>query len=274
MTEEKPNRHYTKPKQQDSQLIEDEKNVAFIRGYSGNDLTRKVMNDIHALKKPFGVHLNKRNVVKPFEDISPIEFMCARNECSLFLFSSHSKKRPNNLTMGRLFNDRLLDMVEFGVDNYKAIQDLPARVSLGMKPILIFGGEPFETDFEHIRIKNLFNDFFLGPKPANVSVKGIEHVIMFVAANGKIYMRPYLIEQKKMAGRYAVKCHDMGPQIDFIVKRAKLANDEHFKEACKQKLKSKKPKRNKNISKDELGTTHGKIHIGRQDYGKMFNVKY
>lgn len=262
--------------EEESKLVEDEKNVAYIRGFTGNELTKKVMNDIYALKKPNGVPLNKKNVVQPFEDVSPIEFICQKNDCSLFLFTSHSKKRPNNLTMGRLYNGRLLDMVELCIEQYKSIQELPARVTLGMKPLLIFAGDTFETDYEYIRIKNLLNDFFLGPKPTCVRVKGIEHVILFVASNGKIHMRPYLIEQKKIQGssKAAVTCHDMGPQIDFAVKRVKVANNDQFKEACKQKLKPKKSNKNKNMSKDELGTTHGQLHLRGQDFNKMFNVKY
>lgn len=234
------------------------------------------MRDIYMLKKPIGIPLNKKNVVQPFEDVSPIEFICQKNECSLFLFTSHNKKRPNNLVMGRLFNGHVLDMVEFGVEMFKAIEDFPSRISLGVKPILIFAGEPFETDFDMIRIKNLLNDFFLGPKPTSIRVKGIEHAIMFIAHSGRIFIRPYLIEQKKTAGadKLAASIHDMGPQLDLVVRRTKIADHEHFTQACKQKPKVAKSAKNKNISKDELGTTHGRIHIGRQNFDRMYNVKY
>lgn len=257
-------------------MEEDEKNVAYIRGFTACDQITRVMKDIYMMKKPIGVPLNKKNVIQPFEDAQPIEFICQKNECSLFLFTSHNKKRPNNLIMGRLFDGHILDMVEFGVELYKSIEDFPARISLGVKPILIFTGEPFETDFDMIRIKNLLNDFFLGPKPTSIRVKGIEHVIMFVAHGGKIYMRPYMIEQKKVAGtdKTTAACHEMGPQLDLVVRRTKLANHDHFTLACKQKQKAPKSSKNKNVSKDELGTTHGRVHIGRQDFDKMYNVKY
>lgn len=271
-----PNTLKNLKKAQEPQLDEDEKNVAYIRGFTANDLITKVMKDIYMLKKPIGIPLTKRNVIQPFEDASPLEFICQKNDCPLFLFTSHSKKRPNNLVMGRMFDGHILDMIEFGVDFYKSIADFPARISLGMKPILIFVGEPFETDFDMIRIKNLLNDFFLGPKPTSIRVKGIEHIIMFIAHGGKIYMRPYLIEQKKVTGsdKPVVKCHDMGPQLDLEVRRTRIANHDHFTQACKQKPKVSKSSRNKNISKDELGTTHGRVHIGRQNFDKMYNVKY
>lgn len=263
-------------KAHEPQLDEDEKNVAYIRGFTASDLVKRVMKDIYTLKKPIGVPLNKKNVIQPFEDSSPIEFICQKNDCSLFLFTSHNKKRPHNLVMGRLFDGHILDMIEFGVESYKAIDDFPARITLGVKPVLLFAGEPFETEFDMIRIKNLLNDFFVGPKPSNVRVKGIEHVIMFIAHGGKIFMRPYLVEQKKIAGsdKVTAVCHDMGPALDLVVRRTQIADHEHFSYACKQKPKAPKSTKNKNISKDELGTTHGRIHIGRQDFNKMYNVKY
>lgn len=271
-----PNTYKMIQRAQEAQLDEDEKNVAYIRGFTANDQITRVMKDIYMLKKPIGIPLNKKNVIQPFEDPSPIEFICQKNDCSLFLFTSHNKKRPNNLVMGRLFDGHILDMVEFGVELYKAIEDFQARISLGVKPILIFSGEPFETDFDMIRIKNLLNDFFLGPRPTSIRVKGIEHVIMFVAHNGRIFMRPYMIEQKKVSGsdKPVATCHEMGPQLDLVVRRTRIANHEHFGQACKQKPKANKSTKNKNVSRDELGTTHGKIHIGRQDFGKMYNVKY
>jgi hypothetical protein len=41
--------------------------------------------------------LSKNNVTRPFEDRSSVEFLGRANDCSLFAFGSHSKKRPNNI---------------------------------------------------------------------------------------------------------------------------------------------------------------------------------
>jgi len=271
-----PNTKRLLEKIHEPQLDEDEKNVAYIRGFTSSELVNKVMKDLYKLKKPIGITLNKRNVIRPFEDIQPIEFLCQRNECPLFIFTSHSKKRPHNMVMGRVFDGHILDMVEFGVEKYKEMDDFPARITLGLKPLLVFAGEPFETEFDMIRIKNLLTDFFRGPRPSKIRVKGIEHVILITAHDGKIFIRPYMIEQKKLASsdKPIVTCHDMGPQLDLIVRRSQLADNDHYTEACKQKPKKPKSKKNKNISRDELGTTHGKIHIGRQNFDRMYNVKY
>lgn len=271
-----PNTYKSLKRAQEPQLDEDEKNVAYIRGFTASELVNKAMRDLYMLKKPLGISLNKKNVIQPFENAQPIEFICQKNECSLFLFTSHSKKRPNNLVMGRLFDGHMLDMVEYGIETYKAIEDFAPRITLGVKPLLVFAGEPFETEFDMMRIKNLLQDFFQGPRPTKIRVKGIEHVIMIIAHEGKIYIRPYMIEQKKLPGsdKTLASCHDMGPQLDLVVRRTQLADNDHFSEACKQKPKQPKSKKNKNISRDELGTTHGKIHIGRQNFDRMYNVKY
>ena len=34
---------------------------------------------------------------------------------------SNTKKRPNNIVMGRMFDNHLLDMFEFGIENYESI---------------------------------------------------------------------------------------------------------------------------------------------------------
>ena len=74
------------------------------------------------LKKPNGKLLTKKNDIRPFEDINSLEFFSKKNDCSLFMVGSHSKKRPQNLILGRFFNYQLLDMVELGVLGYKSIE--------------------------------------------------------------------------------------------------------------------------------------------------------
>lgn len=54
------------------------------------------------LKKPDAVMLTQKNDILPFEDAVQIEKLLQKHDSSLFLFSSHSKKRPNNLILGKL----------------------------------------------------------------------------------------------------------------------------------------------------------------------------
>lgn len=77
--------------------------------------------------------LSKKNDIRPFENVNSLEFLSQKNDCSLFMIGSHSKKRPNNFVLGRLFNYQILDMVEFGVLNYEAMDTFKT-----MKVILSF----------------------------------------------------------------------------------------------------------------------------------------
>lgn len=54
------------------------------------------------LKKPELKQLTRKNEIRPFEDAASLEFLCEKNECAAFLYSSHNKKRPNNLVLVRI----------------------------------------------------------------------------------------------------------------------------------------------------------------------------
>lgn len=68
--------------------------------------------------------------MRPFEDQSSIEFFSSKNDCSLLAYGSHQKKRPNNLILGRFFDHQLLDLIELGVENFKAIQEFEVPMTL------------------------------------------------------------------------------------------------------------------------------------------------
>ncbi len=70
----------------------------------------------HTLKKPDSILFHRHNSLHPFEDQANLEFLCRSNDCSLFSFGTHSKKRPHNLVMGRMYDFQALDMFEFGID--------------------------------------------------------------------------------------------------------------------------------------------------------------
>lgn len=60
----------------------------------------------------------------------------------------------------------------------------------------------------------------------------------------------------------------LGPQLDFTLRRSKLASEDLMKQATR-KVKGLKVTKKKNISVDGLGTTHGRIHVGKQDINKL-----
>jgi hypothetical protein len=76
--------------------------------------------------------------MRPFEGggEAALELHCSRNNCSLFALGTHQKKRPHNLLLGRLYDFRLYDMVEFGIRQYKSVQAFgggAAQAQLGNK---------------------------------------------------------------------------------------------------------------------------------------------
>jgi len=198
------------------------------------------------MKKPTSTFLSRKNDYRPFEAANEIETLCKRNDASLFGFGSHNKKRTDNLILGRLFDHQVLDMVEFGVENLKGLDDFKnAKVAVGIKPCLSFAGEPFlspSSDF--FRIKNLLVDFFHGEEVTNIRLEGIEHVLAFTAVDNKIYMRSYRIILKKSGEKtpYA-ELEEIGPSADLVLRRTKLASKDLFKSSCKKpkeiKVKSK-----------------------------------
>jgi ribosome production factor 2 len=75
------------------------------------------------LKKPDSTNFAKKNVIHPFDDASSLEFFAEKQDVSLFVVGSHSKKRPNHLTFARTFDYKILDMVELAVTNYRGCKE-------------------------------------------------------------------------------------------------------------------------------------------------------
>lgn len=199
-----------------------------------------------------------------------MEFLCQVNQASLFAFATHSKKRPHSLILGRTFDDHVLDFVEFAVENMKQLRDFKvAKITAGIKPILLFSGERFETEHEYKRIKNLLLDFFRATQTDAIRLSGLEHVIQFVEAEGKIHLRSYKCLLKKSGTRLPrVELEEIGPRVDLTVRRSHMASDDLFNRACKQPRQLVKRKV-KNVEKSALGSTLGRIHMERQDYSKL-----
>lgn len=144
------------------------------------------------LKKPDAQLMQKKNDVVPFEDITLIEKFSVKHNVPLFMIALHNKKRPHNLVMGRMYEHTLLDMVEFGIENYKGLRDFKVpKISEGLKPLLVFNGELFENNHELDRIKNLFVDMFQREPVEQIRLQGLEHVLSFTAVENKILLRSY-----------------------------------------------------------------------------------
>jgi ribosome production factor 2 len=56
--------------------------------------------------------------------------------------------------------------------------------------------------------------------------------------------------------------------MDLSIRRAKIASKDLYKAALKKPPQLKVTPR-KNVSKDELGNLHGRVHVGKQDINQL-----
>jgi len=254
----------------DSKIEENVKSAMLIRGGKTSELITQAMKDIYVLKKPHAAIFQRKNILRPFEDQSSLEFFSQKSDASLMLFGSHSKKRPNNLVFGCFYDGHILDMIELGVEKYIPMSNFKAKkVTSGTKPCVMFSGEEFDSKLEYQRARTLLTDFWRGGKPTNIRLQGLEHVIQITAANENIFFRSYRVVLKKSGLKAPrVELEEIGPSFDFTLRRTHLASDSLYKE-CLRKPKVLKPKKTKNIGHDIFGTKTGRIHMQTQDYEKL-----
>nr|XP_022913216.1 ribosome production factor 2 homolog [Onthophagus taurus] len=252
------------------QLVEGPKRTLFLQGRKTSDMVRDLLKDMYNIKKPDALKLSKKNDVTVFENINPLEQLCKKHEASLFVFGSHNKKRPDNITFGRMFDYNLLDMIELGIEHYMGLNEFPGpKITLGTKPCLIFNGEIWDKQEDLKHLKSIFVDMFRRETTDSVRLQGLEHAISFNATNEKVFIRSYRIVLKKSGCKTPrIELDEIGPRMDFTIRRSKLPTEDLMKQASK-KPKELKEKPKKNISIDKLGTKHGRIHVGKQEIAKI-----
>ena len=266
----------------ESKLVENTKQALFVPGQTSNKLLHDVMVDLSALKKPDIRRFNKKNDIHPFEDPEPLEFFSEKNDASLLVLSTSSKKRKNNLTFVRTFGYKIYDMIELLIaENYKLLNDFRKRTfTVGLKPMFSFQGSAFETHPVYKQIKSLFLDFFRGQTTDLQDVAGLQHVIS-ISIQGdfqegeplpnvlfRVYkLRTYKSEQGgKTLPR--VELDEVGPRLDFKIGRVRTPSPEMEKEAHKR-AKQLDVKTKKNVEIDTMGDKLGRIHMGKQDLNKL-----
>jgi len=264
--------------EREPKAIENTKTAIFVKGPNASQLVQDCMKDLYIMKKPNSIAYNQKNDIRPFEDATKLEFFSKKNDSSLFVFGSHNKKRPHNMIIGRMYDYHMLDMVELGVESYTALKEFKtAKVALGCKPALVFHGEPFSdpANAEMQRLKNILVDFFRGPEVSNIRLAGVEHVLQFTAVGSRVLMRSYRIHMSKSAVKAPrVDLEEIGPRVDWRMRRTQLASEDLYKEACKQVANVHKKKKVKNISEDVFGTKHAKIHVDAQQIKTVQTRKF
>jgi len=285
---------FTKPKTQAgkrylknkaSKLIENDKTCLFLNGRNASQTGQDLFKSLHSYKRSSSLYLKygRKNCTKsdagdpkrkddflPFEDIQPIERLCRKNDASLFAVTTNNKKRPNNVVLGRLYNHQLLDMVEMGVEDFKSLMSFKnGKVSVDNKPCLMFSGIGFSESSELMCLKSILIDFFKGPEATQVNLAGFELAMQFVSYDDKVLMRCYKIKMVKSGtASPRVELEEIGPSVSLVLRRTKISSDDLLKLAC-TKPKALKAKTKKNISRTALGTTLGRVHMQKQDYGAL-----
>jgi ribosome production factor 2 len=247
----------------------------------------------------------KKNAVHPFDDASSLEFFSEKNDASLLVFGSSSKKRPHTLTFVRTFDNKILDMLELHLDpeSSRMISQFKGRkFAVGLRPmsehsinlqyrhhitkaftnletLVVFAGTAFDSpvENEYTRAKSMFIDFFKGEVSDKIDVEGLQYIVSISAeepvgdddVKAAIHLRVYLISTKRSGQKLPrVEVEEMGPRMDFRVGRMQEPEEAMWKEALK-KPKVGEEKTKKNVSTDTMGDKLGRIHLGRQDLSEL-----
>ena len=263
-------------KEREPKLIENPRSLLCIRGNKTNNTLKLLLKNLHLIKSPYSTMYHKKNLdIYPFDNTSRLEWYCQKSDCSLFAYVTNSKKRPNNLVLARLHNYLVMDMFEFELNSqtFRSLEDFKCtKFARGNKPCLIFHGELFDNEFEYKRLKCFFIDFFRSETNVKqIDLNGLEHVITFTLdiQTKLLSIRVFHIELKKSGHRIPrIELNEIGPCLDLIIRRTKLASDDFYKKTLKQS-KAIKEKKIKNITINELGTKVGRIHMERQVFDHL-----
>ena len=168
------------------------------------------------------------------------------------------------------------------------------KSSVGIRPLLVFHSDLFDTHPTYQLLKSLLLDFYNGHALTEMPLAAVEHVISITAGPlppatstsdpstptslPLVHFRTYsitLLPAPSSSRAPKLQMTEMGPSIDFSLRRVQEADEERMATALKKPKVAKKDidsglgKKRKNIETDEMGDTVGKIHLPKQDLGKM-----
>jgi len=252
-------------KKRGSLLVENPKRVLLLKGRKTSERLVSFLRDLNRLKNPCSKLFSKKNNIVPFDDDTSLRFLCEKNDCSMFGFASHNKKRPHNFVLGRMFNWELLDMVEVGIDRYLGLNDIPGpKKLLGNKPLMLFQGDEFEHVEEFKTLKSLLIDLFRGQETDSLNVAGLDSVMVCSSHKQACHMRWYYVSLDDSDTKTPnVKLRNMGPFLDLTVRRCQVGPKELRKLAMRRPPQLKK-KKQKNVSVNEMGEKVGRVFKKRQ----------
>ncbi|KAB5580986.1 Brix domain-containing protein [Coniochaeta sp. 2T2.1] len=273
--------------------IENPKTALFLRGTTCSQIVQDALGELHTLRQPLAKKFTKKNPIHPFEDASSLEFFSEKNDASILVFGSSSKKRPHAITFTRTFGHKVLDMLELNLDaeGFRRISQFKneKKVAFGLRPMLVFAGTAFESPVtnEFTLAKSVLVDFFRGDSASQgadkIDVEGLQYVVVVSADEPSghgapsddpatapvLRLRVYLIKTKRSGQRLPrVEVEEMGPRMDFRIGRVQQPDEAMLKEAMR-KSKMGVEKTKKNIEVSAMGDKLGRIHLGKQDLKEL-----
>ena len=264
-------------------LVEPPRHSLLLRGSKSSNPLNGLLRDLHILSQPHSTHLHKKHGdCHPFDDASSVEFLCSKADASLFFLASDSKKRPHNLTFGRLFDYQLLDMLEYGVhaDSYKGISEFEgvrqATVRYGSKPLVLFQGEWWERGGDDWAVqRSMWLDWCKGETLDRINLSAIDRVIVLTATEpNTLHFRHYALALKPSTTRLPyVTLDEVGPRLTLSLRRRNQPAADLVKQAMQQPRRTDKTKERKNLTVTAVGDVLGKVHMKRQDLSNVAIAK-
>lgn len=258
-------------------LVETGKKTLILHGTKTSSVLNSVLTEIYHLKKDDSVKYSRKNDnIRPFESggETSLEFFSLKTDCSLFVFGSHSKKRPNNLVIGRTYDHHIYDLIEVGVENFRSMgsfsYDKKLAPQIGSKPFFAFIGEAFESVDELKHLKEILLDLFRGEVVTNLNLAGLDRVYLCTALSPNRIFFSHCALRLKKSGTVVPRMElvEVGPSMDMVVRRHRNPDDSLRKEAMKTAPELKK-KKEKNVVKDAIQGKIGKIYIPDQKVGSV-----
>ena len=233
------------------------------------------------MRKDYSKKLTKKEeIVNVVENRDSIEFLCKKNNTTFFALSSHNKKHPNNITLGCLFDFHLLDYFDFEVTNFLPMSYFKTDtvINSDLKPIIIFQGELFESDFNYDRLKKFFIDFFQLYDKESIIISEMRRIMAIsIEKDEKIVkIRNYQINGNltSKANLSKINLIEIGPSFDLKERRFTLGDEVLYKKTLKQP-KGIKETKEKNIEKNKiLGEKRGRIHMQKQNLSAVSLKKF
>ncbi|KAL9338029.1 hypothetical protein Peur_069798 [Populus x canadensis] len=258
-------------------LVELAKKTLILQGTKTSNVLNTVLSEIYHLKRDNAIRYTRKNdSIRPFESggETSLEFFSLKTDCSIFVYGSTSKKRPDNLVIGRTYDHHIYDLIEVGVENFKRMDsftyDKKLAPQAGSKPFIVFSGEAFESVDELKHLKEVLLELLRGEVVDNLNLAGLGRVYVCTAISSNRVFLTHCAMRLKKSGTIVprIELVEIGPSMDFVVRRHRLPNESLKKEAMKT-AKDKLHKKIKNASKDALQGKLGKIYVPDQKVGEM-----